>query len=88
MSTERVPSVPDTAVAADGHAKERLEDYPVDIEDEAGGVLAHCQHDGLSVVVFAPNRITEGALHEGVAAVFYQLNSHLHASGRYRGDRR
>jgi hypothetical protein len=88
MSTDRVPSVPDGRIATDTHAAERLDDYPVDIEDEAGGVLAHTQHDGLSVVVFAPNRITEGDLHEGIAAVFYQLNSHLHASGRYRGDSR
>jgi hypothetical protein len=91
MSTEQ-PTV-DAAdlpepVAADAHARERLDEQPVAIEDEAGGCLAHYDGAGFAVVIFADDSVTEAELHEAVAATYRQLASHLHASGRLGGDHR
>jgi hypothetical protein len=82
------PSVPETTVAADAHAAERLEEQPVAIEDESGGCLATVDGAGFAVVIFADDSVTESALHEAVAATYRQLSNHLHASGRIGGDRR
>jgi hypothetical protein len=91
MSTERpTPETPDLPepVAADAHARERLDEQPVAIEDEAGGCLAHYDGEGFAVAIFATGDISESELHEATAATYRQLASHLHASGRLGGDRR
>jgi hypothetical protein len=82
------PSVPDTAVAADAHAEARLDEQPVAIEDETGGCLAAVDGEAFAVAIFVTGDVTEGELHEAVAATYRQLSNHLHASGRLGGDRR
>jgi hypothetical protein len=88
MSTDHAPSVPKTAVAADAHAEERLDEQPVAIEDERGGCLATVDGEGFAVAIFVTSDVTESELHEAVAATYRQLSNHLHASGRLGGDRR
>ena len=73
-------------VAADVHARERLDEQPVAIEDERGGCLASVDGAGFAVAIFVTGDVTESELHEAVAATYRQLSSHLHASGRLRGD--
>jgi hypothetical protein len=89
MSTEQ-PTITDAdlpvPVAADAHARERLDEQPVAIEDEAGGCLAHYDGEGFAVAIFATGDVSEAALHEATAATYRQLASHLHASGRLGGD--
>ena len=79
------PDLPEP-VAADAHARERLDEQPVTIEDESGGCLAHYDGAGFAVVIFADDSVTEAPLHEATAATYRQLASHLHASGRLGGD--
>ena len=75
-------------VAADVHARERLDDQPVAIEDERGGCLATVDGDGYAVAIFVTSDVKESELHEATAATYRQLTSHLHASGRLGGDSR
>jgi hypothetical protein len=88
MSTDHAPSVPDTAVTADAHAAERLDEQPVAIEDERGGCLATVDGEAFAVAIFVTGDVTQGELHEATAATYRQLSRHLHASGRLGGDHR